>query len=188
MSVDYRTILRNHLARYPLMQLPDFYKLVHQATMGSEHAVADRARARAWLESELAQLGDGPDEPVLDAIRPDGAVLRVHLRPFSAAGGDAARLLDAFMRTAEEYQGSEASLLDFWEAVVEMAADGETSFDAAEAGRFITDMRESGFPAVHHSQVYRNAYRPAYRVVAARFVSWHPGRPRTTLDSGTALV
>ena len=106
MSGDCVRLLRRHLARYPEMQLPDFYKLVHQASMGSEHAVTDERRARSCLEQELARIGEGPEEPMLDPIRPDGAVLRVHLRPYLASGADPDRLLEAFVRTAGEVAGS----------------------------------------------------------------------------------
>jgi hypothetical protein len=31
-------------------------------------------------------------------------------------------------------------------------------------------MEKKGFPAVHHSAVYEEAYRPAYRVVGAIYI------------------
>ena len=74
-------ILQDHLARYPKMQARDVYKLLHQAAMGSEHAVTDIASARAWLERELAEIGPGPAEPLVDPISPDGQIARIHLRP-----------------------------------------------------------------------------------------------------------
>jgi len=44
-SFIFQQILTDHLARYPLMRVEDIYKLVHQASLGSEHAVSDVARA-----------------------------------------------------------------------------------------------------------------------------------------------
>ena len=35
-------LVRSHLARYPAMQPADAYKLLHQATLGSEHAMPSR--------------------------------------------------------------------------------------------------------------------------------------------------
>ncbi len=35
---------------------------------------------------------------------------------------------------------------------------------------FLNEMHESGYPAVHHSSVYRNAYSPSYRVIASSLI------------------
>ena len=44
--IELGSLLRNHFNRYPLMQVQDVYKLLHQAAMGSEHAVVDETNAR----------------------------------------------------------------------------------------------------------------------------------------------
>ena len=76
-----RRMLLDHNRRYPHCGVEDLYKLLHQAAMGSEHAAPEESIARSWLEQELSQLGPGPAEPIVDPIRPDGEVVRVHLRP-----------------------------------------------------------------------------------------------------------
>ena len=163
-----------HLARYPAMQLEDVYKLAHQACLGSEHAVPDRAHAERWLERELAQLGDGPPEPTIDPIAPDGRIVRVHLRPFLAGGGDVAKLLEAFVRTANEFRGSSEWLVSCWAGVEAMVAAGVLPFAGADARAFGRRMAAAGYPAVHHSAAYAAAYRPAYRVVARELLPRAP--------------
>jgi hypothetical protein len=81
-------VLHAHIARYPAMQIQDIYKLVHQAAMGSEHAISSARGPRMWLERELAEMGSGPEETLIDPISGDGQIVRVHLRPFLARGGD----------------------------------------------------------------------------------------------------
>lgn len=162
---DFEAIVARHLDRYPAMELVDVYKLAHQACLGSEHAVPDRARAERWLEHEIAQLGDGPPEPMLDPISTDGRVLRVHLRPFLAAGGDACELLDAFVRTANEFRGSVERLRSCWARVEAMAAAEVVPFRQDAAAALGRRMEAIGYPALHHSDAYQRAYRPAYRVV-----------------------
>src|SRR4029077_17449883 len=71
----------------PLMQLPDAYKLLHQATMGSEHAMKGREAAAAWMAEELKDLKPGPVEPLVDTLGSPGRFARIHLRPYLAAGG-----------------------------------------------------------------------------------------------------
>jgi hypothetical protein len=159
------SILRDHFARYPSMQIQDLYKLIHQAAMGSEHAISGVEGARQWMERELAEMAAGPDEPVLDPISVDGQILRVHLRPFVAQGGDPRTLLNAFIRTANEFHGEVEVLRKYWSI-----AEGMEYFPPAEMAEFIESMQAQNHPAVHHSSGYERLYRPAYRVVWKKFI------------------
>jgi hypothetical protein len=136
--------------------------------------VRDRARAERWLERELAQIGDGPQEPTVDPVSLDGRIARVHLRPFLAAGGDATELLDAFLRTADGFCGSHERLRSCWATVEALVADGSLPFSRADAEAFGRRMDDAGYPAVHHSAAFGAAYRPAYRVVARAFLPQAP--------------
>ena len=160
------SVLYSHLSRYPALQIQDLYKLLHQAAMGSEHALSDLESARNWLIRELAEMGEGLLEPLIDPISADGGIVRVHLRPYIAAGHDPDLLLDAFIRTANEYHGNAHLLEQFWQAAVNMA-----HFPTAKMDEFIRSMKAQNYSAVHHSSEYEKLYRPAYRVVALVFCS-----------------
>lgn len=158
------TILRDHLSRYPAMQIQDVYKLLHQAALGSEHAVSNSESARKWLTRELAEMGEGPTEPLFDPISPGGEIARVHLRPFIGAGHNPDVLLDAFICTANEYHGNVRQFEKFWQAVETTAI-----FPIDKTNEFFQSMKAQNFPAVHHSPEFEQLYRPAYRVVASTF-------------------
>ena len=170
MEEPLRHILVDQVRRYPLLQMTDLYKLLHQASLGSEHAVKDEAGVRAWLERELATMGAGPDEPLLDDISPTGEIVRLHLRPYVEAGGEPEKLLVAFLRTAREYRGSVERLRRYWEIATEMAFDGLLPFPPDRMGEFLQRLEQQGFPVLHHSQVYEELYRPAYRIIARTFL------------------
>jgi hypothetical protein len=157
------SILQSHLTRYPAMQIQDMYKLIHQAVMGSGHAVTDLETARLLLEQELVDMGDGIPEPWLDPISVDGQMARVHLRPFIAQGGDLQKLLNAFVRTANEFHGDEAALKREWDIATHMEF-----YPPAEMRKFIQSL--PGFTAVHHSKIFIQRYRPAYRVILQRYL------------------
>jgi hypothetical protein len=165
-----QAILADHYGRFPLMELEDLYKLVHQAAMGSEHAVSDTAAARAWLDRETENLGQGPPDPEIDPLAPDSSIVRVHLRPYLMGGGNPEELLSAFLETANLFAGSETRLRRYWGFAADMAIAGELPFDADEMAAYFARLDSSGFPAVHHSASYEEAYRPAYRVVALRYL------------------
>lgn len=166
----FRCMLTNQLLRYPQLAIQDLYKLIFQASFGSEHAVADRAAAHRWLELELRELAPGPEEPIVDSISPNGHIVRINLRPYLAARMDLAGLLEAFVRTAREYRGTEATLQRYWSHVERMAMAGLLSFTREALQGFFAEMQAAGFPAVHHSTAYTAAYRPAYRVVLSAFL------------------
>lgn len=132
--------------------------------MGSEHAVSDPESAQNWLVRELTEMGEGVLEPLIDPISADGEIVRIHLRPYVAAGHVPDLLLDAFIRTANEYRGDVHLLERFWQAAVNLEY-----FSAAKMEEFIRSMKTQNYPAVHHSPEYERLYHPAYRVVARAF-------------------
>ena len=163
--MTFEVVLRTQFAHYPSMQIQDVYKLIHQAALGSEHAISSLESARKWMERELVEMGEGHDEPVVDPISADGQILRVHLRPFVAQGGNPETLLDAFIRTANEYRGDVKTLKNYWNI-----AAGMGYYPAVEMSDFIQSMQAQDYPAVHHSSEYERLYRPAYRVVWRKLI------------------
>lgn len=159
-------LVRAQLARYPVMQPADAYKLLHQATLGSEHAMPSRAMAQEWLSREIATLPAGPAEPLVDTLGTGGRFARINLRPFLAAGGAGDSLLNAFVRTAQESTRDTTQLVCALEAVRQMTAAHETAWPVDSVDRLFGKARVEGFPAMHHSEAYEAAYHPAYRVVS----------------------
>jgi hypothetical protein len=159
-------LLGQHLQRYPLMELTDLYKLLHQAALGAGHAIGDPAQARAALRSECATLDAGDREPMTDPISPDGQLARIHLRAYLAAGHDVDALADAFVATPQLHPGAPDKLAKFCACLGDLADSGALPFSRSAVSEYFDAVAAQGFPVVRHSQRYRAAYRPAYRVVA----------------------
>jgi len=161
-----RQLVREHVTRYPALEVQDLYKLLHQATLGSEHAVADTAGVRAWMQREIAALGGGPPEPIVDTLGAGGTYVRVHLRPYLAAGGRPERLLAAFVATANAAPPDVGRFACAHAAALQLARDGALPWPEAAVARFFSDQELAGDPSVHHSAAFAARYQPAYRVVA----------------------
>jgi hypothetical protein len=159
--------LLGHARRYPRWNELDLYKLLYQAERGSEHALTDSRATSQWLEQELAHLGPGPTEPLIDPIRADGQIVRIHLRPWLNKGLDPAVLVEAFLQTARQWQGSSTGLEAALHSAESMAE--ELGLPAMAVAECAARMKPLGFPAVHHSPTFEAEYRPAYRVVAVSF-------------------
>lgn len=167
----FQKIILMHVRRYPLWQVQDIYKLAFQAALGSEHAVVTPDLARQRLEEEVNNLVGRTTEPLLDPISANGEIVRVHLQPYMDAGFSMADLLIAFLRTSTYFTGSVGVLDDYLAQAAALAIKVDVSVRPAELKKFNAGMKATGFPAVHHSVVYREHYSPAYRVVMRGFLS-----------------
>jgi hypothetical protein len=148
-------------------RMEDAYKWLFQAANGGEHAVPDEESARAWLEAEWAGLGPAlPGEPLVVPLRPDGAVVRLNLRPFRDRNGSPGALLDAFLRSARAFEPDPGLFLESWRALGALiAAQPIGALNADAWQRLDAAMRPKGYPAIRHSKAYSGARRPAYRVL-----------------------
>jgi hypothetical protein len=169
-GVALRRIISAQVAGHPDLGPQDLYKLLHQAAMGSAHAIDDTAGVRQWMEQELTTMGDRPTDPLIDTLAPEGAVVRVNLRPWVAAGRSTDSLLAAFIRSAEAIPQDTVKLGRFLEVADSMAGEGSLPFDRGIWREMVAVRRKEGFPAVHHSAAYETAYHPAYRVVQGALV------------------
>ena len=150
-------LLSHHLKRY---------KLLHQAALGPGHAIDDAAAARKRFDAELAALAVGPDDPVADAISPDGRLARIHLRPYIQAGHSADALFEAFVQTARSHPASREKLAKFCGCLGDLADSGGIPFSQKRVTEYFAGIAKQGYPVVAHSAAYREAYHPAYRVVS----------------------
>lgn len=173
-------IVGGHLHRYPMMQRCDLYKLLHQAATGSGHAILDAYDSGNRLYREIDTLPKGPPEPMVDIISDDGSMARINLRPYIAAEGDTESLLRAFLKTSEAFGGRRDKLEVYGDWLGEMLRNGQLPGSLSGMDGYIRSMEQEGYPAVHHSSVYREQYSPAYRVILSELtatLSIFPGEP-----------
>lgn len=151
----------------PSATVEDAYKWLFQAARGGEHAAPSEAAARAWLEREWAGLGPPlPGEPLLVPLRPDGAVVRLNLRPFKAGGADPGALLDAFLASARTFRADPGLFVEAWRAFGRaLPREGAAGRDARAFAEVDREAERAGWPARHHSATYEAARHPAYRVL-----------------------
>jgi len=156
----------DHLERHPKAEARDGYKFLFQSVLGPGHAIPSREAAVAYLESELASLTPiTAAEPLCEPLGGAPAMVRIHLRPFLASGGDPERLLEAFMTSADEVvidrQRFDRALIEAPQRLRSLGRQGL----AAGLDRLAEQMRAQDLPALHHSDAFREAYGPAYRVI-----------------------
>ena len=180
MDETFSQALREHLARYPLMEPQDCVKLAYQSALGPGHGAPDRGAALAALLEELGSIPPGGTPRPPEEI--GNGLCRLYLEGLEEKAASAPLLAELFCKTARETAGTAEKLESCLAAV-------EAEVPAARA--FIEAYRRRGCPAVHHSAAYRAAYRPHYRVVRTVYGGYFPALLETAclLETGApALV
>ena len=143
-----KNILTQHSERYPQMTAQDWFKLLYQSEFGGGHLIADRGMALKRLENEIATQTRAPERQ-FEAI--GGGLVRMYL-PVDGLKPETA--LGLFLETCSprgSIDGMREKLAQLLEMKPELA-------DAAE------EYAAQGCPAQSHSEAYRAAYAPAYRL------------------------
>jgi hypothetical protein len=157
-------LLREHFQRRPLMRATDFYKLLYQGVFGVGHILGEGARGKLREEAASIDLADHPDEPLVEEVLADGSMVRVNLRPYLRQGLSLARLYEAMEETAKD-QGVPEKFIQAWSVFHGLATSLALEVDRGELDSLHNEIQEKGPRPHHHSEPYRVAYYPAYRVV-----------------------
>ena len=148
-------ILSEHLTRYPAMTPDDLIKLIYQSEFGGGHLIADPAMALARLKDEIRTMQPGTPAPALEPI--GGGLMRLHLQHLAVLGLRPETALGLFLRACKP-RGTMEGLNEKLDLL------GSLRPDAAQA---VAEYRAVGCPAMSHTETYRAAYHPAYRLVPA---------------------
>lgn len=163
--------LLDQCRRHPALRPQDLLKALHQSVFGCGHFVTDEAAGLALLQEELARL---PEDGAAGPEPLDGPYVRLHLGYLRRSGLSPRTLQRLFTLSAAAPAGEAASLEEKLCCLLNLAGEGRLPFSPAEAAREVEAWRQAGFPALHHSEAFRAAYAPAYRVIRRNFVPLLP--------------
>ena len=154
-------ILREHAKRYPLMQPTDAVKLIYQNEFGGGHLIRDEEACLNYLHREYADLEKDPTVPLYEDI--GNGIVRVNLAAVKPE--DLAQLGQDFIASAAKHKGTLDSFLNKLEVLRKLTAEGVFAFDTNAMNAYLSEYEAAGYPAVSHSPEYRQAYKPAYRII-----------------------
>ena len=160
-NVELKDALLLHANMYPRMQPADAVKLVYQNEFGGGHMIKSPEAALIRLRNEYAATEHDAMQPLMIPI--GSGMARVQLKALKES--DIARLNEAFVETANSSKGTLPEFLEKLAVLRRVTAQGAFAFEAAELEEYLSEYKKQGYPAVSHSEEYRKAYLPAYRVV-----------------------
>ena len=158
---ELRAILLAHAKRYPLMQPRDAVKLIYQNEFGGGHLIRDEETCLDYLRREYATLEKDPTAPLYEDI--GNGIIRVNLAALREE--DLEQLGKAFIDSAAKHKGALDSFLNKLEVLQTLTSEGVFAFDLDALNAYLSEYKAAGYLAVSHSPEYRQAYKPAYRII-----------------------
>ena len=158
---ELKAILIAHAKRYPLMQPRDAVKLIYQNEFGGGHLIRDEEACLNYLRREYATLEKDPTAALYEDI--GNGIVRVNLAAVKPE--DLEQLGRDFIRSAAKHKGTLDSFLNKREVLRMLTTEGVFAFDLDALNTYLSEYKAAGYPAVSHSEQYRQAYKPAYRII-----------------------
>lgn len=162
------SVLRCHAGRYPLMQPADAVKLIYQNEFGGGHLIRDEQQCLQYLRQEYSRTPQLPSALLAESI--GNGMFRIHLRALDAHGYSADSLGEDFIRSSRIQKGCLESFLRKLELLQQMTQEGFLPFSSESLEHYLKSYAEAGYPMVSHSETYRAAYAPAYRIIREEFL------------------
>ena len=159
--------IKQQLALHPSITQQDVLKMCFQAAYGAEHLLTDIEKVRDYFLTEFDSCAPS-DEPLSEFIAPE--VCRVNLAAWKKLGLPWEWLLNLFVESAAFCHSGPDPESIFFKYI------NQWSSYARENGlnlAFSFDKTHKPQP-VHHSQQYRDAEKPAYRVISGAYVRLIP--------------
>ena len=155
---------------YPALGVRDLFKFIFQSAFGCEHLVSDEKAALAYIRREAERV---PSDALPRTDRLAGRYSRVHLSWLNA-GLTPETLTKLFCASAVKEPDGQDRMEELLTAARELILREDIPLDPVQFEEELAKWRAVGFPAIHHSEAYREAYSPAYRVIANRYANLLP--------------
>ena len=163
MKFDY--YLKKQLELHPSMQMQDIIKMCYQAVFGVEHMLADAERARTYFTQEYEATNANTSLPLYEPISDE--FCRVNLGAWKAKSLEPQKLFELFLASANDNHSGEVADFELCIAGAEkIIANGLLPFSIEEWTEYFDSYKKSGIHPVHHSDAYRRAEQPAYRLIS----------------------
>lgn len=185
-------LLKKHLQWTPRMAPEDAVKLAYQSAFGCGHLLSARDHCADFVSRERDRTPENAAVPL--SVPLGGGLCRLNLASpatrtlLPGRVADCMRLTDTWVRSRVDNPDRFEAMLSAWKTLAE---EEQTPFSAQAFQAYLQQYRALGCPAVSHSQAYRDAYAPSYRVVTSDLAALVPviaQADRRLAQYGTSLI
>ena len=168
-SVDAVRTLCEYMVRiYPQATLQDLYKTCYQDFFGPGHMVNDSVLALKYIRYEVEELRGVEDDQMIGvADEPTGfrhRFVRLDLRRIVLGEISEEEVLHRFMEAANTATPVHDNWSDEWAHIETIALQIHPEWHDEALQEALREAAKNE-QAVHHSEAYRNAYHPHYRII-----------------------
>lgn len=160
--------LIRHCEQYPSLNAEDMFKYIYQSAFGCEHLVTDEKNVLEYIKREYKDVSK-TDCPLIEPL--DGQYSRVHLSCLNG-GLKAETLAKLFLLSAKTEPDGMALLTQKIQVLKELVERGALPLDKECFNSKLDEWISRKCPAIHHSDDFRQVYRPAYRVIANKYAAF----------------
>ncbi len=162
--MDFGFYLKKQIQLHPSMQMQDVLKMCYQAVFGVEHMLADTNKARQYFYQEYEATPASFAIPLYEPISED--FCRINLAAWKARALDPEELFQLFVASAKHtVLGTRTDLNNCAKSAEKLMSKGIFPFSLEEWREYYVAYKNNGICPVHHSDIYRQAEQPAYRLV-----------------------
>ncbi|MBR5490733.1 MAG: GNAT family N-acetyltransferase, partial [Oscillospiraceae bacterium] len=161
---DFAQYLLAQSIAHPAMKARDALKMCYQAAWGAEHGTIDPTWAKKYLRRELSAVEADGERPIFEQISEN--LCRVDLRAWKGKDLPWRWLYEIF--SAAHGDGDLDGKLS---AVAALAGEGKLPFSLKD---WEEELSNWDGEAVSHSQSYREAEKPAYRIAPMEYMKLIP--------------
>lgn len=165
-----KNLLLSHFREYPSAQIEDIFKFLHQSAFGCGHMVSDEEGALEYIEKEKNSVSCSSENKI-EML--DGEFCRVHLTCLNK-GMRAQTLARLFYLSSKCKSSGLGALQQKLRTARELVKEELLPFSLEEFDTALNEWKGEGFCARHHSDAFRQAYSPSYRVISSKYARFVP--------------
>lgn len=192
--MEFRYYLKEQWKLHPSTQPQDVIKHCYQAAFGAEHLLLDIDKAKAYFSKEYQTVSARSELPLSEPVSDE--FCRVNLAAWKAGEQEPEKLFalfaasvcrddasgtadnpapacttpDASTKYSLSFVSRKTVFLEYLSEAEALVHANEAPFTKKEWDTFYSAYQKSGMPPVHHSEAYRLAEHPAYRLIHREFL------------------
>lgn len=162
--MEFSYYLKKQVSLHPSMQMQDLVKMCYQAVFGVEHMLADIEKAKQYFYLEYEATPASLSIPLYEPISEE--FCRINLAAWKARNFEPEELFELFAASVSFHGlGTRTDLNNCAKSAEKLIEKGVFPFSLEEWREYYTAYKNNGMHPVHHSDTYRIAEQPSYRLV-----------------------
>ncbi len=165
-----KALILDYCKRYSKLQIRDIFKFLYQSSFGCEHLMVSLEKAKEYIFNEYT-VNESYSDNKIEQL--DGDYVRVPIS-YIDKGLSIETFTKLFIASAKKEENGLENLKQKLNVVEDLVSQNLLPFSKEDFIKEKEVWAKNGYPAVHHSEIYRNNYKPAYRVISKKYVKFLP--------------